>query len=48
MVSTMVRLAYSSINRKGDTMTGEEIKEKYSDDELLGLGDMSLVYRYVV
>jgi hypothetical protein len=43
----VLRWAYGGINKKRDKMTEEEIREKYTDEELEGLGDKSPYYRYV-
>ncbi|KAL2427972.1 putative transporter [Exophiala dermatitidis] len=49
IASTFVlRVAYSMLNKKRDLMNEEEIRAKYSEDELLDLGDKSPLYRYVI
>ncbi|KIX03060.1 uncharacterized protein Z518_06610 [Rhinocladiella mackenziei CBS 650.93] len=49
IVSTFVlRIAYGVLNKKRDLTSEEEIRAKYSEEELLDLGDKSPLYRYVV
>ncbi|CAH0058004.1 unnamed protein product [Clonostachys solani] len=40
--------AYASANRKRDEMSEDEIRAKYTEQELLDLGDRSPLYRYVL
>jgi len=44
----LLRLAYGSLNKKRDRMTEAEVREQYSEEELLAMGDKSPLYRYVV
>ena len=44
----VLRVAYLKQNSKRDEMTEQDVKEKYTEEELLGLGDKSPLYRYVV
>ncbi|KAF2093624.1 MFS general substrate transporter [Rhizodiscina lignyota] len=42
----VLRWAYKRINDKRDRMTEEEIRAKYTESELLALGDRSPLFRY--
>ncbi|KAK5464892.1 hypothetical protein LTS15_001455 [Exophiala xenobiotica] len=49
IISTFVlRIAYGMLNKKRDQMSEEEIRAKYTEEELLDLGDKSPLYRYVI
>ncbi|KAK4942804.1 hypothetical protein LTR10_017564 [Elasticomyces elasticus] len=49
IISTFVlRIAYGMLNKQRDKMSEEEIRAKYTEDELLDLGDKSPLYRYVL
>ncbi|KAL2676433.1 hypothetical protein Neosp_010191 [[Neocosmospora] mangrovei] len=48
IISALVlRTAYLAQNKKRDLMSEEDIRGKYTDDELLRLGDRSPLFRYV-
>ena len=44
----ILREAYSRVNRQRDAMSEEEIRARYTEAELLDMGDKSPLYRYVV
>lgn len=44
----VLRFAYLGINKRRDKKDPVAIREKYSDEELLSMGDKSPLYRYVV
>jgi hypothetical protein len=46
--AVILKIANERINRKRDAMSVEEIREKYSEEELGIMGDKSPLYRYVV
>ena len=49
IASTFVlRFAYLSINKKRDQMSAADVRARYSETELLDMGDKSPLYRYVV
>lgn len=41
-------VAYDRINKRRDMMVEEEIREKYSDEELADMGDRSPIFRYTL
>lgn len=43
----LLRIAYSRINKQRDSMSEEEVKARYTEAQLLDLGDKSPLYRYV-
>lgn len=49
IVATMVlKWVYQRQNRQRDAVTEDEVRAKYTDEELLIMGDKSPLYRYVV
>jgi MFS family permease len=46
--AVVLRFAYVGINKRRDRKDPAEIREKYSEEELLAMGDKSPLYRYVV
>lgn len=49
IVSTFVlRFAYERENKQRDKMSVEEVRAKYSEEELLDMGDKSPLFRYVI
>ena len=48
VATLLLRWAYGSLNKKRDQMTEAEVREQYSEEELLAMGDKSPLYRYVV
>ena len=46
--AVVLRFAYTSINKRRDKKDPAAIREKYSEEELLVMGDKSPLYRYVV
>lgn len=49
IISTLIlRYAYASANAERDELDPSEIEGRYSDEELLKLGDRSPYFRYVV
>ena len=46
--AVVLRFAYMSINKRRDKKDPVVIREKYSEEELLMMGDKSPLYRYVV
>lgn len=49
IASTMIlRSSYLNENARRDRMTKEEIMDRYTEAELLDMGDKSPLYRYVV
>ncbi|EXJ87212.1 hypothetical protein A1O3_04171 [Capronia epimyces CBS 606.96] len=49
ILSTLVlRYAYKTANEKRDKLSEEEVRAKYTEQELLDLGDYSPLYRYVL
>ncbi|KIW46496.1 uncharacterized protein PV06_02165 [Exophiala oligosperma] len=49
IISTFIlRIAYGVLNKKRDQMNEEEIRAKYTEEELLDMGDKSPLYRYVI
>lgn len=48
IAAMILRFAYLRENKKRDGLTEQDIKEKYTEDDLLNLGDKSPLYRYVV
>ncbi|KAK5001211.1 hypothetical protein LTR66_000089 [Elasticomyces elasticus] len=43
-----LRIAYGTSNKRRDKISEAEIRARYSEDELLEMGDKSPLYRYVV
>lgn len=43
----VLRFAYVGINKRRDKKDPAEIREKYTEQELLDMGDKSPLYRYV-
>lgn len=49
IASTMIlKTAFQRENKKRDAMSEEECRLKYSEEEMLAMGDKSPLYRYVV
>ena len=49
IVATVVLIIpYFGVNKRRDNKSIEEIREKYTEEELLGMGDKSPLYRCVV
>lgn len=48
LVSLVLELSFKWANRKKERMGEEEIRERYSDDELLAMGDKSPLFRYTL
>lgn len=49
IVATMIlKVAFQRINKQRDLMNEDEIRAKYTDEQLLELGDKSPLFRYVV
>lgn len=48
VATLLLRWAYGSLNKKRDQMSEAEVREQYSEEELLAMGDKSPLYRYVV
>jgi hypothetical protein len=46
--AVVLRFAYVGINKRRDRKDPAQIREKYSEEELLAMGDKSPLYRYVV
>lgn len=46
--ATILFFNFRYINRKREAMSDEEIREKYTDEELAALGDRSPLYRYTL
>ncbi len=44
----VLKMAHERENRRRDGMGLDEVREKYGEEELLGMGDKSPLYRYVV
>ena len=44
--ATALRLVYGRLNKQRDAMSEDEIRSKYTDDELMMLGDASPFFRY--
>ena len=44
----IIRRAYKRINEERDRMTEEEIRAKYTEEELIGMGDLSPFFRYAL
>lgn len=44
----LLKTAYLHANRQRDLLTEGEVREKYTEEELLVLGDKSPLYRYVI
>ncbi|KXS94248.1 hypothetical protein AC578_8814 [Pseudocercospora eumusae] len=47
LCTMLLRLAYRRINEKRDLMSEAEVKERYTEAQLLDMGDKSPLYRYV-
>ena len=45
--AVILKIALNRVNRKRDAMSLQDVREKYSEDELLIMGDKSPLYRYV-
>lgn len=49
IISTMIlKLSFETLNKKRDQMGEDEIRAKYSEEQLIQLGDQSPLFRYVV
>lgn len=49
MATLVLKIAFERLNRKKDQMgTEEEIRARYSEEELLRMGDKSPLFRYIV
>lgn len=48
IAAVVLRIVYGKINKKRDESTEEEVKQRYTDEQLLDMGDKSPLYRYVV
>ncbi|KAI5927851.1 putative MFS transporter [Camillea tinctor] len=48
LMSFMLELAYKWGNKKKEQMSEEEVRAKYTEDELLDMGDKSPLFRYVL
>lgn len=48
IAAAILRVVYGKINKKRDESTEEEVRQRYTDDQLLDMGDKSPLYRYVV
>jgi len=48
IMAFVLRRSYDKINKQRDLMTEEEINEKYTEAELLALGDKSPYFRYTL
>ena len=48
MSAVILKTALNKINRERDAMSLQQVKEKYSEEELLIMGDKSPLYRYVI
>jgi hypothetical protein len=46
--AVVLRFAYVGINKKRDQVSEDEVRQKYSEEELSAMGDKSPLYRYVV
>ena len=46
--SSGLEFALSRINKRRARMTEEEVREKYTQEELIDLGDRSPLYRYML
>ena len=44
----VLRFAYVGTNNRRDQQDETEIREKYTDEQLLDIGDKNPLYRYVV
>ena len=44
----ILRIAYGRINKQRDAMSEDEIRAKYTEEELLDMGDRSPLYRQAV
>lgn len=44
----LLKWAYEAENKQRDLLTKEQVREKYTEQELLKLGDRSPLYRYVI
>jgi hypothetical protein len=47
-MAVFLRFTYARINRERDRMTEEEIKARYTEAELLDMGDLSPYFRYTL
>lgn len=48
MSTAVLRVAYARENEKRDLLSETEVRERYTENELLDMGDKSPLYRYVV
>lgn len=48
ITAAVLRVVYGRLNKKRDQQTEEEVRQRYTDEELLDMGDKSPLYRYVV
>lgn len=48
VAAAVLRVVYVKLNKKRDRQTEEEVRERYSEEQLLDMGDKSPLYRYVV
>lgn len=47
IAAVVLRTSYGKINARRDGKSEQEIREKYSEEDLLIMGDKSPLYRYV-
>ena len=48
IVALILRVVYKRINEKRDLISEEEIRAKYTEGELLDMGDLSPHFRYAL
>ena len=48
IVAIILRRAFKRLNEERDRMTEEEIRAKYTDEELIAMGDLSPHFRYAL
>ncbi|OAA60590.1 Major facilitator superfamily domain, general substrate transporter [Niveomyces insectorum RCEF 264] len=48
VASVLLDVIYGRINKKRDLVSEDEVREKYTDDELAALGDRSPLFRYTL
>jgi MFS family permease len=48
VATLLLRWAYGSLNKERDRMSEAEVRQQYSEEDLLAMGDKSPLYRYVV
>lgn len=46
--AVVLRFAYLRVNKQRDLKDEADVRAKYSEEELLAMGDKSPLYRYVV